>query len=365
MNKRRRRYQRLRRKKRRAYSRRKIQKSASRKRRRRIDPLLQKAYRLGEIAATEMYLQHPLNKEQIVDMNLRWNHWLELNHYKNRISWPRYVQINHRFFQGVRDKAQLPSLNHLLMPTTQSVAAIVTAMNEENTIAQVMDQLQRFPMQEMIIVINGSHDQTFARVRQISNATIIHYPQPLGHDIGRVLGAKLAQSDILLFLDGDIPIQAESLLPFIGAIERGVDIALNDVSPYLKSFAERDAVSVMKELLNRSLGRNDLEANSITAIPHALSRKAIETIGVTHLSVPPKAQALAILNGLTMVAPVGVDVLSRNRVRATNIGPQNPVSELIIGDHLEALALAFSEHGERLSFQDNFRNRDLARGAQS
>ena len=100
------------------------------------------------------------------------------------------------------------------------------------------------------------------------------------------------------------------------------------------------------------LGRDDLEANSLTAVPHAMTRQALESIGYANLSVPPRAQTLAIRQGLRIEAVQTVDVLSVNRRRKTNRGKDNPVAKLIIGDHIEALGdtmktLAGAFNGDR------------------
>ncbi|KKO54344.1 hypothetical protein XI25_09570 [Paenibacillus sp. DMB20] len=241
------------------------------------------------------------------------------------------------------------------------MAAIVMVMNEKDTILQVIEQLQRMPLHEMIFVVNGSTDESFEMIRNQSDATIVHYQRALGHDVGRAIGAKLADSDILLFLDGDFPVMAEQLVPFIDAIERGTDIALNNITPYIGLFSGRDAVTTVKEFLNRSMSRGDLEANSLTAVPHAMRKEAAGMIGYGNLAIPPKAQVIAIEKGLSISAPASVDVITRNRIRARNVGPNNVVSDMIIGDHIEALKAVIDSKGSRLSFPDQIRHRQIIR----
>ncbi|GIO98821.1 hypothetical protein J14TS5_39070 [Paenibacillus lautus] len=234
-------------------------------------------------------------------------------------------------------------------------------MNEKDTILQLLEQLHRLPLHEIIFVVNGSTDESFEMIRNQSKAIIVHYKQALGHDVGRAVGAKLADSEILLFLDGDVPILAEHLVPFIDAIEQGSDIALNDISPLIGMFSNRDYVTIVKEFINRSMGRADLEANSLTAVPHAIKKEAAQIIGYANLSVPPKAQVIALEKGLKINAPASVDVITKNRLRARNVGLQNAVSDLIIGDHIEALKTAFDLKGPRLSFTDQIRQRQLTK----
>lgn len=237
-------------------------------------------------------------------------------------------------------------------------AAIVSAMNEEKTLPLVLSQLIRLPLTQLILVVNGSTDQTLDVARACQQATVVYYPEALGHDVGRSIGAKLTDAEILLFLDADIVVKAESLLPFVRSIDRGADVALNDITPFVGSFAKRDGVSIMKEFLNCSLGRDDLRMNSMTAVPFALSRHALETIGADRLAVPPLAHALAIQFGLHVETAGKINVIRRNKLRKENTGQLNPVSRLIIGDHWEALHEVMMQQGSRLQYPDLFRDRE-------
>ncbi|WP_438448213.1 glycosyltransferase family 2 protein [Gorillibacterium sp. sgz5001074] len=259
-------------------------------------------------------------------------------------------------------KSRLPSWGANPFGTRLGVSAVVTAMNEAGRIGSVLDQLMKLPFQEIVVVVNGSTDATWEQVRRHpSGPLMLHYPEALGHDVVRAAGARVARGDIVLFLDGDIVLPAKRLLPFIRAIARGQDVALNDLTPFLGSFRKRDTVTIAKEFLNRALGRPDLMANSMTAVPHALSRRAIGIIGPERLAVPPLAQAYALMQGLKICAPAGCNVFASNAKRSTNTGRMNPVSELIMGDHLEALHAVMAARGGRLAYPDGIRNRSAVR----
>lgn len=242
------------------------------------------------------------------------------------------------------------------------LAVIITARNEAATIGGVVREAQALRPDELIVVLNGCTDNSLAVVRAFPGVTILHYPEPLGHDVGRAAGAAMAEADILLFLDGDLPIPAQSLVPFVDAVRRGADVALNGLDRHLGPFSRWDDVTRMKAFLNRTLGRTDLGAASMTAVPHALSRRAVERIGPAALVVPPKAQALAIASGLDVRIGGSVDVIRRNRLREANTGRANPVSRMIVGDHIEALRAVMDMTGPRLRFPDASRRRDAARG---
>lgn len=274
-----------------------------------------------------------------------------------------YHAASKGYVEGYCKASRMHVSDWVLMPTLRSVGAIVSVMNEEEMIVKVLGQLNRLPLDEIIIIVNGSNDNTLEKVRMHSHALIVNYPEPLGHDVGRAIGAKLSQSDILLFLDGDFVVQAEDLVPFIHDIDQGSDLALNNISPYLPSFSKWDSVTVMKRFLNLSLNRSDLNANSLTAVPHAIARNALLQIGISELMIPPKAQANAILSGLRITAPKSINVVSFNKIRKHNKGRDNPVARMIVGDHVEALQYAMQSKGKRIVFPDTIRQRKfLLRG---
>ncbi|WP_229106411.1 glycosyltransferase family 2 protein [Paenibacillus sp. 1001270B_150601_E10] len=251
---------------------------------------------------------------------------------------------------------QIPRL--VLIPSSLRFAVVMSALNEEGHIGKVLQEINRLAVDEMIVVVNGSTDRTLEEARVVSpHATIVHYPERVGHDVGRSIGAKLAKADAVLFVDSDIPIPAEQLAALLWSITQGVDVALNNLSPLLPPFAKQDSISHCKQWLNACLGRSDLEANSLTAVPHALSRKAIDTIGIEALCVPPRAQALALLHGLRTEAPTTIDVITHNQVRQTNTGTNNQVAQLILGDHLEALHTICNWKGSSLDELQHSRRR--------
>lgn len=258
------------------------------------------------------------------------------------------LQAGNAFMQGyARSSGQSPDIVPLLLHRT--AAAVVSACNEESTLGQVLVQLKRLPLCDIVVVLNGTTDNSLERVLQHSGITLVYEPNRAGHDVGRALGAKMTHAEIVLFVDGDMIVPAEQLAPFLFAIDRGDDVALNDLTSLLPPFAKQDEVSRIKAYLNRTLGRKDLASNSMTAVPHALSRRMIETVKPSSLAVPPKAQMLAIQKGLQVSAPYQVDVIRSNRIRPGNTGHGNDVARLILGDHLEALAacLEKNKHAER------------------
>lgn len=235
--------------------------------------------------------------------------------------------------------------------------AIVPAKDEAETVGQVVKSLLDVPVDEVVVVANGCTDGT-AEVASEAGARVLNFPDPLGHDVGRAIGAASVDADIYLFTDADIVLPSAYFVPFLNAVGEGLDIALNDLEAISTPRSRTHIVNVCKKFLNAAMGMEKLGINSMTAIPHCLSRRALRLIGAQNLAVPPKAMVLASKAGLTMKGVASVNVNTRNRVRPwLHLPGLGPMDELIIGDHLEALSELLKSGGVRGRFPDSDRGR--------
>jgi glycosyltransferase involved in cell wall biosynthesis len=217
----------------------------------------------------------------------------------------------------------------------KQLSVIIPVCNEEQTIKQVIAEARKLEPLEIIVVINGSSDQSEVHAKEQGVKTIV-YNERLGHDCGRAAGALAATGDILLFIDGDFVVSAQELYPFASAIASGVDVALNMCEDEAKL---THVVQGWKYVLNETIGRKDLLMSSMTAVPHAISRECLEQIGPESLAVPPFAQVKAVMEDFQVQAVHHVDVNKFNRFRYSehlSLKSYSATAELIIHDHIFA-----------------------------
>jgi len=223
----------------------------------------------------------------------------------------------------------------------KQLSVIIPAQNEEGTIEKVIQEARKIEPQEIIVVVNGSTDNT-EKIAKQCGATVIVYEEALGHDVGRAIGAQASTGDILLFIDADFPIADEDLLPFSQAISNGVDVALNDLNNLnLLTNSPFYVVDIYKYMLNLACNRKDLGIGSLVAVPHAISRTCLDGIGWDVLLNPCLAHAKVILEGYNVSCVHFVDVIKPNRIRPDQhyASEGHPQAVLRInGDHLEAIA---------------------------
>jgi len=239
-------------------------------------------------------------------------------------------------------------------------SAVIPVMEERATIGQVIQAVRLAGVDEIIVVANGADPETI-RTAVLEGVIVLPFDQPLGHNVGRAIGAAYSTGEICLFVDGDFALQPDQLIPFLRAVEQGVDVALNDLQCLLDWHHPLDAVSTVKYFLNLALKRPDLLNNSMTAVPHAIHRRVLDAIGYSSLMIPPLAQAKAVLAGYRVEAVHEVDVVQPNRARPdhqTSSGPHSAYNR-ITGDHLEALHYLFQVTDHRGGFTDGRRDRQL------
>jgi glycosyltransferase involved in cell wall biosynthesis len=82
-----------------------------------------------------------------------------------------------------------------------SVTVIIPALNEEESIGQVLVAIPAGVTEEIIVVDGGSSDGT-AAIAQAGGARVVHEPRG-GYGRACAAGAAAARGDILLFLDAD------------------------------------------------------------------------------------------------------------------------------------------------------------------
>jgi len=237
------------------------------------------------------------------------------------------------------------------VPLRGTASAVVCAGPNEAALEAVLTQLDRLPLREWIVVVPEQARTAQEIAARYARSVVVRTDGWTGGAAGCALGAERTGADIVLFVDGEQPAPAETLVRFLRAVDGGMDAALNARASGIAKFHQRQPADRMNEFLNFSLGRPDLGVRSLSALPFALSRRAINAIGAHALALPAKAHALCILRGLRV--GIGGSVPWR---AMPDPGRPNPDPR----DLLEAWREAMALRGGRLSFPDRRRNRAAA-----
>jgi len=262
--------------------------------------------------------------------------------------------------QGTRWEIESPKISSpftIRRDTEKKLSVVIPAMNEEDTLEDVLIEVKKLIPDEIVVVVNGSTDKT-ALIARKYDAKVIEFHDRIGHDVGRAVGALHTDADIYLFTDADIPIPVEDLYPFVEAIENGDDLALNSIC-WVTRYPKPDAPTIDRVFINMVQEREDLGVENVLTIPHAFSKKGLDTISKEALANPQLANALAIDKGLRISVPIEINVLRSNKRRSNHKKEKGEIMskayQRMHGDTIEAIQYLLDEYGERGIYKDNLK----------
>ena len=107
-----------------------------------------------------------------------------------------------------------------------SLSIVIPAKNESGAIGSVVaTALEQFPEAEVIVVDDGSDDDT-AKVALGAGAKVVSHPESLGNGAAVKSGARAATGDLIAFMDGDGQHDARELVPLIQRLDEGFEMAI-------------------------------------------------------------------------------------------------------------------------------------------
>lgn len=89
-----------------------------------------------------------------------------------------------------------------LAEVSRRVSVVIPAFNEEKGLGQVLDALRQYNYYEIIVVDDGSSDNTIAVARD-HGAKVVRHPYNIGNGAAVKSGIRAATGDIIVMMDGD------------------------------------------------------------------------------------------------------------------------------------------------------------------
>jgi len=107
-----------------------------------------------------------------------------------------------------------------------SLSIIIPAKNEGAVIGDVVLSVRKqFPEAEILVVNDGSDDQT-ASLAEESGARVVSHPVSLGNGAAIKSGARAARGDVFVMMDGDGQHKANDIQSLIDKLDDGYDMAI-------------------------------------------------------------------------------------------------------------------------------------------
>lgn len=106
------------------------------------------------------------------------------------------------------------------------LSIVIPAKNEAASIGKVVSAAREaWPDAEVIVVDDGSSDNT-GEVAAEAGASLVTHPESLGNGAAVKAGARVAQGDIIAFMDGDGQHDPKELGGLLQKIDEGYDMAV-------------------------------------------------------------------------------------------------------------------------------------------
>ncbi len=106
------------------------------------------------------------------------------------------------------------------------LSIVIPAKNESASIGTVVAAAREaWPDAEVIVVDDGSTDDT-GQVAAAAGASLVTHPESLGNGAAVKAGARVAQGDIIAFMDGDGQHDPQELAGLLQKLDEGYDMAV-------------------------------------------------------------------------------------------------------------------------------------------
>ncbi len=110
------------------------------------------------------------------------------------------------------------AVDHVQAGNNPRISVVMPAHNEEEVIGRILDELHEGHYHEIIVVDDGSTDQTIA-IAQAHGAKVVRHPYNIGNGAAVKSGIRAATGDIIVLMDADgqhPPSNIPRLVSYIG-----------------------------------------------------------------------------------------------------------------------------------------------------
>ncbi len=139
------------------------------------------------------------------------------------------------------------------------ISIIVPAYNEENGIRKTVERVKKvkfFEKSEIIVVDDGSRDNTYNEAKRVRGVRILKHPSNKGKAAALETGFAAANGDVIATIDADCTYPPEALPKMLSMVRRGnADLVLGS-----RFFNRKRGLGVLtgtaKKILDAALGRS-------------------------------------------------------------------------------------------------------------
>lgn len=224
------------------------------------------------------------------------------------------------------------------------LAVVIPAHNEAGSISKVIYNTHVLRPDMIVPVLNGCTDNSLDEILKLkkTNLQVLHFPQSLGVDVPRALGAIYAfnhGASRVIFIDGDmVGSYQQHLLNLDAKLISGVHMALTNCYPHITARQPLTShVLRFRARLNIDLGKySDLGLATPSHGPHGISKELFSAVPASEFAVPPVSLVIAVKRGLKVSVATAVPHAQLGSP-ARGSRHSDMMAATLIGDSIEGL----------------------------
>ncbi|MGA5677344.1 glycosyltransferase [Bacillus bombysepticus] len=245
------------------------------------------------------------------------------------------------------------------------LSVVIVVGEQKSKLNRILEKLNYLKPLEIIIVADNRMN-TIQSITTIveSNVVVIEEKNKCKAPVN---GARIANGDAVLFLDGEDVVFSVKLAQFLKPLlKKETDVILNNADSvyFEKMKIEWPSIAmVYRKVLNDVLGHMDLKYDSMLSMPYAISKKVIEDIGYDILQNPILAQATLIEKGWRVHTSSAITKTSLNNISTNkNSFSGNELTKLEVREikkNVKVLENWLQRKGDRGNYTDGGRKREI------
>lgn len=119
-----------------------------------------------------------------------------------------------------------PGAHDKVQTDTQNISIVIPAKNEAQGLRELLPSIRKHhPKAEIIVVDDGSTDETIQACKE-AGVSVLTHRYTMGNGASVKTGARAAQGDILVFMDGDGQHRAEDISLLLDKLNEGYDMVV-------------------------------------------------------------------------------------------------------------------------------------------
>lgn len=160
------------------------------------------------------------------------------------------------------------------------LSVVIVLGEEKSKLNQILNKVQHIKPLEIIIVADDRMSAIQSIPTFVENNVVVIEEKSKWK--APVHGAKVANGDVVLFLNGEDVIFSVELERFIEPLlKKEQDVILNNIDSFCfeKMRVEWPSIAmVYRKIVNDVLGRMDLKYDSMLSMPYAITKKQLKTL---------------------------------------------------------------------------------------